>query len=114
MKKHILSMYSKKINNELVKQQLYGETKNMKNLDQNEFLIGSTNITKSLEASDTDEFFLSSTIFTENVESSDTDEFTLQSSTNSTFTIESSDADEFFTDKIECCYGEDFDNILLI
>ncbi|MCI9355381.1 MAG: hypothetical protein HFE58_11420 [Firmicutes bacterium] len=94
MKKHILSMYSKKINNELVKQQLSGETKNMKNLDQNEFLIGSTNITKSLEASDTDEFFLSSTIFTENVESSD--------------------ADEFFTDKIECCYGEDFDNILLI
>ena len=94
MKKHILSMYSKKINNELVKQQLSVETKNMKNLDQNEFLIGSTNITKSLEASDTDEFFLSSTIFTENVESSD--------------------ADEFFTDKIECCYGEDFDNILLI
>lgn len=97
MKKHILSRYSEKKNDDIVQFQISertSETRSIETSDPDEFNLELTNIIKSIENLNQNSFFLGPTVLTESTEDSD--------------------PDEFLVDVAENYYEEDFDSILLI
>ena len=138
MKKHILSIYSERINKNFQHLESFStsmETMTKDTSSLQEFILEPTKLTESIENSDADEFMLNDpTISTAIIEASDPDEFYAVSTTITTFQKEDSDPDEFIikdileiniqnkhnfdivnskNDKINY-YDEDFDSILLI